>query len=233
MDDQSIYERLAAPFPQEDVNWRIQGKPFERNGEHFAMALAFIDARDVMDRLDEVVGPANWQDGYEETPTGRVICKLAIRNGEDWNVKADGAGATAVEGEKGGLSDAFKRAAVKWGIGRYLYRMDAPWVKCTLNNKGFFKKWAEDPWSKVKVVPYHKAEAATQPKEPDPPAFNAKAAATRIKGAVDKAESADRLTEIWNGESKTLAAIKAADPSEYQSIRDAMAKRGEQFKEAA
>ena len=42
--------------------------------------------------------------------------------------KADGAGDTAVEADKGALSDAFKRAAVRWGVGRYLYGMPSPWV---------------------------------------------------------------------------------------------------------
>ena len=45
-----------------------------------------------------------------------------------WVAKADGAGDTAHEAEKGGISDAFKRAAVQWGVGRYLYRLESPWV---------------------------------------------------------------------------------------------------------
>jgi hypothetical protein len=42
--------------------------------------------------------------------------------------KSDGAGDSDVEAEKGAVSDAFKRAAVKWGVGRYLYDLDSPWV---------------------------------------------------------------------------------------------------------
>jgi hypothetical protein len=45
-----------------------------------------------------------------------------------WIWKSDGAGATDVEGEKGMLSDALKRAAVRWGVGRYLYDLKSPWV---------------------------------------------------------------------------------------------------------
>ena len=82
--------------------------------------LHHIDARDVMFRLDSVIGPLNWQDSYAEV-LGRVICTLKIRIGEEWISKSDGAGDTKIEGEKGGISDAFKRAAVKWGCGRYLY----------------------------------------------------------------------------------------------------------------
>lgn len=147
--------RLSLPFPRAAIHWRIQGKPFERNGTHSAMALAYLDARDVMDRLDDVCGPDRWQSHFEETAKGRVICKLSIDvsgNG-DWVTKSDGAGDTDVEGEKGGISDALKRAAVSWGIGRYLYRLESPWVACEINAKGFWKGWAEDPWSKVKNAP--------------------------------------------------------------------------------
>jgi hypothetical protein len=42
-----------------------------------------------------------------------------------WISRCDGADDTNIEGAKGGLSDAFKRAAVKFGIGRYLYHPQA------------------------------------------------------------------------------------------------------------
>lgn len=44
------------------------------------------------------------------------------------DIQTDGAENTDIEPVKGGLSDAYKRAAVKWGIGRYLYDMEAAWV---------------------------------------------------------------------------------------------------------
>ena len=33
-----------------------------------------------------------------------------------------------MEAEKGRISDAFKRAAVHWGVGRYLYNLPNVWV---------------------------------------------------------------------------------------------------------
>lgn len=150
--------RLSLPFPRASVHWRVQGKPYERDGRFSAMALAYLDARDVMDRLDDVCGQDRWQSQFDETPKGRIICRLSIDttgNG-DWVTKSDGAGDTDVEGEKGALSDALKRAAVSWGIGRYLYRLDSPWVACEANKKGenvYWKRWAEDPWDKVKDAP--------------------------------------------------------------------------------
>lgn len=80
-----------------------------------------------MQRLDDILGPENWQDNYFETPK-RILCNLGIRVDQEWIWKSDGAGDTDMEGEKGGLSDSFKRAAVKFGIGRYLYRIRVPWI---------------------------------------------------------------------------------------------------------
>lgn len=157
---------LSKEFDREAIHWRVQGTPYERNGTFSAMALAYIDARDVMDRLDSVCGPENWQDEYTVTQSGLIICKIGVQMGDgEWVWKSDGAGETAVEGKKGGISDALKRAAVKWGIGRYLYRLDSPWVRCEVrqkNGKTYWKEWAEDPWSKVKVTTYQAAEKAQE-----------------------------------------------------------------------
>lgn len=144
---------LSAPFPRAAVHWRAQGKPYARDGKHTAMALAYIDARDVMDRLDDVCGPENWQSEFAETARGRVICRLGIRFGDAWVWKSDGAGDTDVEGEKGGISDSLKRAAVSWGVGRYLYRLDSPWAPCEITDKGAWRKWTADPWAFVKSAP--------------------------------------------------------------------------------
>ena len=140
---------LHAEFDRGAVSWRAQS--VTRDGTK-AMALAYIDARDVMQRLDDVCGAANWQDSYEETAKGRVLCNILIRIDDQWVSKSDGAGESDIEGEKGGISGAFKRAAVKWGIGRYLYDTPTPWVPCESyekNGKFYWRKWKEDPWSYV------------------------------------------------------------------------------------
>lgn len=125
---------LSAPFRPEAIHWRAQNVT-DRNGGS-ALALAYIDARDVMDRLDEVCGPSGWKDSYIETVKGRVLCELSILVPElGWVSKSDGAGDTDVEGEKGAISDALKRAAVKWGIGRYLYDLGNVWAPCELAMK--------------------------------------------------------------------------------------------------
>ncbi len=145
-----MFDKLAAPFPKQEIRWRAQ--TLTRDGDK-ALALAYIDARDVMRRLDEVAGPGGWSDSYIETRSGRVICSLAIFIDGHWISKSDGAGDTAVEGEKGGLSDAFKRAAVKWGIGRYLYALGKVWAPCETYEAGGkkrWKEWTDDPWKFVR-----------------------------------------------------------------------------------
>lgn len=110
-----LFAALAAPFSPEEVRVRSQaGREFE-----------YVTARTVMNRLDEVVGPANWWDDY--TPMeNAVVCRLTIRlpDGETLT-KSDAGGFTttvdASDYEKSGFSDAFKRAAVKFGVARYLY----------------------------------------------------------------------------------------------------------------
>ena len=129
-------EDLAAPFNQDQISWRVGStnakKVRAETGNQKAhatkgIALAYIDARDVMERLDQVCGPANWQDKYSHAGN-RVVCDIGIKIDGEWVWKANGAGDTQVEADKGALSDAFKRAAVMWGVGRYLYSIENKWV---------------------------------------------------------------------------------------------------------
>ena len=92
--------------------------------------LAYIDARDVMDLLDEVVGPENWQDSYELVGD-KIIAGVGILANDNWVWKYDTGTESNIEEEKGMFSDAFKRAAVKWGVGRFLYDLKPkkePWT---------------------------------------------------------------------------------------------------------
>lgn len=146
----SVYDDLAAPFAT--VHWRAQ--TLKADGTS-ALALAYIDARDVMDRLDSVLGPENWQDRYTETPKGRLLCTLALRIDGEWIEKQDGAGDTDVEGDKGAISDALKRTAVKWGIGRYLYALPATWAECESyerNGKKQWKGWTAQGLRKLRAI---------------------------------------------------------------------------------
>lgn len=125
----SIHDQLMAPFKH--LRWMPGATNKEKTQ---CLALAYINARDVMKRLDDVVGSENWQVRYPF----EGCCEIGIRAtafdpGDDslvdqWIWKANGAGQSDIEGEKGQYSDAFKRAAAVWGIGRYLYYLPAEWV---------------------------------------------------------------------------------------------------------
>ena len=98
----------------------------EKPGKGGSGKLKYIDARQVMDLLDEVCEPQNWQCEYYELK-GVLFCKIGISiKPEDgiktWVWKSDCGTESAFDPEKGEASDAFKRAAVKWGIGRFLYK---------------------------------------------------------------------------------------------------------------
>jgi hypothetical protein len=122
---EDLWSKLSAPFPPEVVSWRVGSTTGDKKK---GLALAYIDARDVMQRLDTLVGPENWQNKYSHA-NGKTVCDIGIRCGQEWVWKADGAGDSDIEAEKGALSDAFKRAAVRWGIGRYLYSIESIWVE--------------------------------------------------------------------------------------------------------
>jgi hypothetical protein len=127
------FAALVAPFPPAAVSWRVGSTNQDKTK---GMALAYIDARDVMERLDAVCGPAGWQRSYPHAGA-KTVCRISIKVGEEWIGKEDGAGDSDVEAEKGALSDAFKRAAVSWGIGRYLYSLGSPWVAIEQKGKSY------------------------------------------------------------------------------------------------
>lgn len=119
-----VLDDLKKPFPASDIEWRVQSAG-EKDGKPWAKVLAYVDNRAIMDRLDAVVGPENWKNEYKEWIGGSVLCGLSIKIDGEWITKWDGAEQTDIEAVKGGLSGAMKRAAVQWGIGRYLYNLEA------------------------------------------------------------------------------------------------------------
>jgi hypothetical protein len=136
-----VAEKLRAPFPADAIEWRVQQAGF-KDGEPWARVLAYIDNRSIQDRLDEVFGVMGWWNDYKAGPDGGVVCGISILwdtpTGPMAITKWDGAENTDIESVKGGLSDSMKRAAVQYGIGRYLYRLEAEFADCrTTRAKGY------------------------------------------------------------------------------------------------
>lgn len=123
-----IMEKLQEPFAPSDIEWRVQ-RGGSTGSKLWAMVLAYVTNRAIMERLDTVVGIDNWRNEYQQAPDGGVMCGLSIRLNSEWITKWDGAENTQVEAVKGGLSGAMKRAAVQWGIGRYLYKLEDNWAQ--------------------------------------------------------------------------------------------------------
>src|SRR5690349_15673696 len=113
MDHEDIDRALKRPFPPSQISWRVGATNRDKTK---GIALAYIDARDVMGRFDEVFG-LSWQNRYTHAE-GKTICEIGVLIDGQWLWRAGGAGDTDIEAEKGAISDAFKRAAVLFGVGR-------------------------------------------------------------------------------------------------------------------
>ena len=116
--------KLHAPTPKPDRKYRV-GNTFDWDGKKLGNMLCYVDARYVMDKLDEIVGQANWDSEFMEIK-GRLYCKITIRYlREDGSIgsafKMDCGTEGNIEKEKAEASDALKRTAVQFGIGRDLY----------------------------------------------------------------------------------------------------------------
>lgn len=124
--DKTLLNQLKRPFPDAAIKWRIG--QVSKDGQK-AMALAYIESREVYRRLDDVCGIAGWQTHLHEIKGG-FTCELSIKMPDgEWITKSDSADYTDMEAIKGGASSAVKRAAAVWGVGRYLYYLPSVWVK--------------------------------------------------------------------------------------------------------
>lgn len=155
MKEKDIMARLKAPFKPEDIEWKPQSAS-ERNGQISVLVVPYLNARAIMDRLDEVCGPM-WKSEFEQmslnTSKGTkegFSCRLAIKIEDEWISRVDGAEVSDIESIKGGHSNALKRAAVQWGIGRYLYELPNFWVPVKNNGTesiyGEFKVNKQKKW---------------------------------------------------------------------------------------
>ena len=124
---------LEYPFTFQEIEWRVLRT--SKKDPTRAQVAAYVESRAIQNRLDSVVGRENWQNTFESivgnnNGTTAHICRISIYYPErgEWITKSDGAGCTDVEPIKGGLSNAFKRAASMWGMGRYLYGLKNIWA---------------------------------------------------------------------------------------------------------
>lgn len=145
-----LFASLAAPFDKNEVKTRAQA----------GRQLSYITARTAMNRLDSVLGGENWWDEYFSQENS-VLCRLTIRFPDGSTVtKCDAGGYAGMadqgDDDKSGYSDAFKRAAVKFGVGRYLYRDGVP-------------DYGQEPTEAAVVQPQRQEARSPAPRRDDAP----------------------------------------------------------------
>jgi hypothetical protein len=143
---EALSASLNRPFPAADVEWRMQACGKKSDGTIWARVLCYITARAVMERLDEVFGPFGWEDSYEpveiERSASGIRCRLTAYVGGQKITREDVCEPSDIEPLKGAYSGAMKRAAVKFGIGRYLYNIEEAYAEIT--KTGAFRGTTKD-----------------------------------------------------------------------------------------
>lgn len=145
-DKLDIWSKLSAPLPAGVISWRQDGKPVQRDGKFVARFVAYIDAKTVRERLDSVL-PGEWDLTLELLPTltgtdenGEQTCSFKARLQILGVIREDvGTG----RDYKAAATDAFKRAAVRFGIAHELYGFEQNWVQ--VDGDGRYAKPLEEP----------------------------------------------------------------------------------------
>ena len=138
---------LTAPILPNEIEWRVQS--VTSTGK--MIVVPYINNRCVMQRFDAAFGPTNWTSEFREITNG-FICRLTVHYTDDHEAvlktiyREDGASKTNIEPEKGGISDAMKRAAVQFGLGRCLYDYPKVFIEC---NDKYIPDWAQDKLTKL------------------------------------------------------------------------------------
>lgn len=134
----SILSDLRRPFKNSEVDWKVQST---NKDETSALVVAFIDARDVAERLNRVC-PGQWSNRHDHIVIADqlqgVTCTINVR-GDDGAISVEDVGiGEPLTGDmkpyerdiriKTYWSDAFKRAAVKLGVASSLYDLPQIWL---------------------------------------------------------------------------------------------------------
>lgn len=150
-----VWARLSAPLPADSIFWQQDGKAIARDGKFFVRFVASVEANTVRERLDTLV-PGEWDLILTPLPTlmsdpSETSCSFKARLQVLGVVREDvGMG----RDYKQAATDAFKRAAVRFGIAHELYSYGTNWVE--LDGDGKFAKPLEDP-----AVVYARKNGAT------------------------------------------------------------------------
>jgi len=147
LDKTDIWSALAAPLPPGVISWRQDGRPISRDGRHIARFVAYIEANTVRERLDAVV-PGEWDLTLELLPPVTGLDEDANQGACSFKARLQILGVIREDVGTGkdykqAATDAFKRAAVRFGIAHELYSYEQNWVQ--MDGDGKYAKPIEDP----------------------------------------------------------------------------------------
>lgn len=233
---------LLQPFPADAVEWKVIESTLY-NGSPFVIVAPFLDARSVMERLDAVVGPGGWQTDVKAAPNSLdgVLYGISIKIDGEWVTKWDGADIPAdrdgmrADRTKSALTLAHRRAAMLWGIGRYLWSMPKR-QRATVSgertsatpNYHVIKPKARDKWSPMTVywgAPNLPAWALPEPEAPASAAprlvssSSVKAAATVAVSACPKCAGPLTDNRAQNDEKNRLLREAGAAPKNLPDFK--------------
>ena len=203
VDKGDIWAQLSAPLPAATISWRQDGRAVQRDGKFFARFVAYVDANTVRERLDAVV-PGEWDLTLELLPTlasddpEEANCSFKARLQILGVIREDvGTG----RDYKSAATDAFKRAAVRYGVANELYAYEQNWVR--VDGDGKYAKPLEDPAESYarRLVRLRGGDSTIGRDEPDEP--NAATMAATGPRASDEPSCPKCGGRMWdNRESK-------------------------------
>ncbi len=188
---EDLMDELAKPFDPSRIQW----KPQVTDGNR-ALAIPYADARAYQDRLNEVAG-AHWSDDYAVLDDGAVVlCRLTIcgvtRSDIGEAPKGDQNTATSA------LVQAFKRACVKFGVGRYIYDLPKAWVDYDPQRKRLTRKAGRSLRAGLAAQISESPETQVEPKGRPPETKEAPAKGVTSKGSNSEATPTVFWT-LYNG----------------------------------
>jgi len=189
MDFEEIRKKLEAEMP-----YHIKPKAIYPRGDGWvALARGYVSRQDVQKRLDDVLGVEGWEAKFKVIDQDRKIVECTLTMITDkkekdgypiWVSRSDvGAPQGEDEGDqwKGAYSDSFKRAATMFGVGRFLYNLDAKFLPCEVkrdrdgqiiyskvSGKPIFSRWITEPeaGSPPPETAYTNEDAPVEPEGP-------------------------------------------------------------------
>jgi len=224
--DQELLKKLSARFNPLSVKIK-ESKSFEKEGVPFMYPLFYVDAQMVINSLNESMGKLGWSDSYHSAGNA-VVCKLSLNFGtyDDprWYSKEDGSSGGGFGSEfdagKNACTDAFKRAARKWGLGGYLWDFDnkTPLEGFYKGSDAYFTTESREAALEILWDDFYVAN------EPDP-------SAAAMLVLVETAGSVEEIKTLLGSNKQVLAHIKKTNKRVYAAFAKRVRECQASFKE--